>query len=206
MSYIEQQSSSQAHTDLLAEIREYRAYRRDIINGSNHKVPHLAMTSVLCFPFTLFHITSPSHQRILEDIYMNDMTSLATDVLLSVPFYIDCRLAMGQTKLIRPGYLSMQVYITVWSPIQSFCPTFTSYTVIASSSASFKTIYPSPSALLFGFINNPSGLVYIGSIVYNTQWNELHTLHIQPFTEADAQPNNIFRHDGRIVPVHYFKN
>jgi hypothetical protein len=22
------------------------------------------MTSVLCFPFTLFHITSPSHQRI----------------------------------------------------------------------------------------------------------------------------------------------
>ena len=29
-------------------------------------------------------------------------------------------------------------------------------------------------------------------------------IHIQPFTEADAQPNSIFRHDGRIV--HYFKN
>ena len=44
--------------------REYTEPGRDIINGSNHKVPHLAMPSVLCFPFTLFHITSPSHQRI----------------------------------------------------------------------------------------------------------------------------------------------
>lgn len=68
--------------------REYTEPGRDIINGSNHKVPHLAVTSVLCFPFTLFHITSNEATREYGG-YMNDMTSLATDVLLSAPFYID---------------------------------------------------------------------------------------------------------------------